>query len=77
MDLELFITFSLVVLTVLVRWFRLHSLASGVRPLFGAYPKIGAANFGCLSIVVAGLQLLSFHRRVWCPIFTLLRLAAN
>ena len=44
----------------------LTTLCLGVRP-FSALTSKGAANFGRLHIVVAGLQLWSYHRRVSQP----------
>ena len=49
---------------VLVRWFRLHWCASGVRPLFGAHLTMGATIFVSLYIFVAGVQLSSLPRHV-------------
>ena len=51
-----------------VCWFHLHSCVSGVRPHFGAYPKIGVATFSCLHVTISCLQL---------TVFTLSPLAAN
>ena len=47
---------SIINSNVLVRWFRLHSFASGVRSLFGDHPKIGASAFDYLHIVLASLH---------------------
>ena len=55
--LEFFLIFCC---NVTVRWFRLHSCASGVRLLFGPHPKMGAVTFGCLHIAVSSLQLTVF-----------------
>ena len=38
---------------LLVRWFRHHRYASGVRLSFRAHPKMGAATFNYLPIVLA------------------------
>ena len=46
-----------------VRWFRLHSCTSGVRPLLGAHSKIGFVVF-VSSIPLAGVQLTSLPLRV-------------
>ena len=40
-DTELSFTFYVVVLTMLVRRFYLHSFAFGVRPFFQSYSKMG------------------------------------
>ena len=46
---------------VFVRWFHCHSSASGVRPLFGADPKMRLCNFLHLLISsLAGVQCLVF-----------------
>ena len=48
---------------VLVHWFRLHSCMSGVRSISGVHRKIGVATsavFGCLHILISGLQLTVF-----------------
>ena len=50
----------IIVLTVLVCWFRLHSFTPDVRSLFGAQAKMGAATFGCFYIVVSVVQLNAF-----------------
>ena len=47
-------------LTTLVHWFHLHNFVSSVRPFFRAHPKMRAAIFGCLHIVVSGVQLSVF-----------------
>ena len=46
---------------VLVRWFRLHSCASGVRPLFGAQSKMGATTFDYLRPGKCSLLSLPRH----------------
>ena len=38
---------------VLISWFRLHRFVSHLRFLFGAHPKMGAAIFAYLHIVLA------------------------
>ena len=47
----------------LIRWFSL-SCVSGVRPLFGAHPKIEAVFFVSLYVFVTGVQLSSLPRHV-------------
>ena len=42
----------------------LTSSRLGVRPHFGALPKMGVATFNCLHVVASGVQLLSLHCRV-------------
>ena len=46
---------------ILVRWFRLHSCAFGVRLIFGAHPKTGASTLGHHHISVCNLRIVSSH----------------
>ena len=42
---------------MLIRWFHLYRLMSGVRPPFGAHPKVGAATFNYLHVVLDSVHL--------------------
>ena len=53
-------------LNYLSRFIPPSALRLGVRPFFGAQPKMRAANFGFLLNVVAGIQLLSFYIDASC-----------
>ena len=55
---------SIVVLTVLVGWYRLHSFAFGVRPLFRAHPKMEGAQLSTVfKSSYLGFNWLSLPRR--------------
>ena len=61
---------SIEALTMLVRWFRLLSLMSDVRPFFGAHPKMVATTYGCLYIVASSRQITLFQFSIPCPLLT-------
>ena len=63
-DLELSFSFSVDVLTPTCSLFLSSRLLRGCEDPLRSSPKMGDANFGHLHIVVAGVQLLSLHRRV-------------